>query len=139
MAGSPEATVWPGPHFQQAGEVKQLRFSVAMPLGHICGYHTPMLIHLAPVSCVKNIFSPLKRQAKEKTLPQGGGGKRSEDRRVMGTCVWILILLPSGTVISSILSLYLREKKKKKTCVVLKIKIGSWRWNKTWLLSVRHP
>lgn len=88
-----------------------------MPLGQICGHHTPMLIHLAPVSCVKNIFSPLKRQAKGRTLPPGGGGEKSEDRRVTGTCVWILVLLPSGTVISLILSLYLREKKKKKTYV----------------------
>lgn len=105
-----------------------------MPRGQICGYHTPMLTHLAHVSCVKNIFSPLKRQAKERTLPQGGGGTETGGQERDGHT------LPSRTVISLILSLYLREKKKKKDkCVVLKIKIGSWRWNKSWLLSVRYP
>lgn len=79
-----------------------------MPRGQICGYHTPMLTHLAHVSCVKNIFSPLKRQAKERTLPQGGGGTETGGQERDGHT------LPSRTVISLILSLYLREKKKKK-------------------------
>lgn len=66
-----------------------------------------MLTHLAHLSCVKNIFSPLKRQAKERTLPQGGGGTETRGQERDGHT------LPSRTVISLILSLYLREKKKR--------------------------
>lgn len=61
----PEAQglLWPGHHFQQAGEAKKLKFSVTMSPGQICGdrlYHTPMLIRPARFMCpcVKNFFPP---------------------------------------------------------------------------------